>query len=132
MSCTAGASCTELQFVTALGARDSLSWNCIGPAVTLTLTGHEVRVIGSAVHSPVAFRMLIDNQDPGIDGDPQFTLCAVHWLDLAGLAGVHGRLYQRSRWLAVAAALVRRVCRHAGWDPKEISNLLGWQQIQLT
>lgn len=132
MSCTGTAPVTELQFATLLRDGDRDLFDCCGPTITLAFTAITVATLEDACESALARELLWSGYCPQYLDQVVFTLCVGHWMILACLAGTRGRAYDRGDWLGSATTLLARICQHAGWDIKELVNMLSWQRTQLT
>ncbi len=122
---------TELDFVLAMRGRTPAQ--CCGPLVTLPLIGYRLELLEASFHSPRALAVLWDGLvESATDDRLMFRLCVAHWLDLSYLAGFHGHRCSRRDWMGEAATLLKQVCRGAGWDAKEIANMMVWQRVRLT
>jgi hypothetical protein len=128
MSCAGSTPVTELQFATVLRDGDRDLFDCCGPTLTLPFTAITVAVLEDAFNSPVAHDLLWSGYCPQYLDEIVFTLCVGHWMVLACLAGTRGRVYQRHDWVGAATALLTRICVSAGWDIKELVNMLSWQR----
>ncbi len=118
---------SELDFVASLNGRNH---DCRGPLLSLTLPQLHITGIGDSLAG--RDDKLWSAADSTIGDCVTFTLCAAHWLDLSYLTGISGTLNSRRDWFLIATDLLHRILRSAGWDPKEMSNLLAWHRAQLT
>lgn len=131
MVCAGTARMTEFEFIQSMADRGRDE--CRGPLVELSLSAVRLDILETSFQSQIAVGLLWQGLVPHTDGAwLTFQLCAAHWMDLASLTSVRARQYLRGDWLAEASVLLNDVCRAASWDPKEISNLLTWQRVQLT
>ncbi len=130
------AAATEYEFVTSLAGR--APGQCHGPAVTLFLSGYRLELLEEALHSRQALDRLWDGFEPyeiawdGRDDKLAFRLCAAHWFDLSRRAGQVALISARRDLFGVAGVLLHEVLTGAGWDPKEVANMVTWQRVQLT
>lgn len=131
MGCVGTGTITELDFIASMANRGADQ--CRGPIVDLSFSAVRLDTLETAFDSDQASGLLWGGLVHRTDGAwLTFGLCAIHWMDLASLVGVRARQYVRGDWMAEASILLNQVCEQAGWDPKEISNLLTWQRVQLT
>ncbi len=122
---------TELDYI--LSLRDRQPAGCCGPLITLPVIGYRVELLETSFQSPAASALLWDGMLPNHDGDPlQFRLCAAHWMDLCYLCGMQGRRTNRRDWIGEATVLIKQVSTGAGWDAREIANMMMWQRVLLT
>jgi len=128
--CTGTGTQTELEFVHALRTR--AAGRCCGPAVILPLVAYRIEVLESAFTSR-AHELLWDGLVPVEDDDRLlFRLCAAHWMDLSYLVAMRGRDQHRGDWLGESVTLLKQICQGAGWDLKEVGNMMQWQRVALT
>ena len=118
---------SEMDFVASLKGRNH---DCRGPLLSLTLPHQHVTGIGDSLAG--RDDKLWSSIDTTSGDAVTFTLCAAHWLDLSYLTGVSGTLNCRRDWFLIASELLHQILNGAGWDPKEMSNLLAWRRGQLT
>jgi hypothetical protein len=83
-----------------------------------------------AINSQRATDVLWDGLALASSDRVTFALCGAHWMDLSYLAGLHGRLQGRRDWSAEGSALLKDICTSAGWDVKEIANMIVWRNLQ--
>lgn len=121
---------SEYEFVRSVGDRDHGA-QCRGPLVTLSFAGYSFDLLEESLHEHPVRTWLWAGFDPTQE-QMTYTMCAVHWMDVSYVAGVHAYRHRRSDWLHEASALLDRVCYASKWDTKEMSNLLTWQRMQLT
>lgn len=132
MTCLPSETRGELEFVQALISRDSGIGQCRGPLLRIAFRPFRVFALEHCMDSEVASDVLWDGFcGDGRDG-VQFELCGAHWMDLAALCQMRALQYHRADWTAEGEQLLRDVCRTAGWDAKEILNMLVWQRERLT
>ncbi len=121
---------TELTFVQALAGRGESQ--CVGPGIELALEPYRVTFLSVIFGSHLANALLWGGHRTNGPMGLHFHLCAAHWLDLCALTWLRSRQYRSKAWHVEADRLLRDLCEHAGWDPKEIVNLFAWQRTQLT
>lgn len=131
MACVPAESQSEWEFVRSLFDRPSHD-DCEGPLLHLCLSTEQVCVFERIFDSERASDMLWAGLRAVSDDAVSFRLCAVHWLDLASLIYARSRQHDRSDWSMSAISLLAAVCMAAGWDAKEIVNMLTWQRTRLT
>ncbi len=133
MQCVGTGAQTEFEFIRSLRDRGREGFGeCRGPLLTLTLSGHGLQTLEDSLMSCGAHETLWSGFQRSAAADMAFTLCAAHWMDISHVAGNHARQYQRTDWFAEASSLLKRTLHTAGWDPKEIANMVAWQRVQLT
>jgi hypothetical protein len=131
VSCTGSVCRTELDFITALRRRGSGA--CCGPLLTLALVTRRLETMETALaHSERAGEVLWAGFVRGDDPPFRFALCAGHWLDIGFTIQIRAIRLQQLIWRNESINLLRQVCQEAGWDPKEISNMMTWQRVLLT
>jgi len=118
---------TELDFVASLTGRNH---GCRGPLLSITLPQPHITGIGDSLATRAD--QFWSAASPATGDSFTFTLCAAHWLDLSYLCGISGTLNGRRDWFNIATDLLNAILRSAGWDPRELSNLLAWRRGQLT
>lgn len=130
MACLPSQTCNELEFVSALLSR--AHGQCRGPLMRFAFGPYRVFALEHIMDSAVASDVLWDGfQGEGPDG-VHFELCAAHWVDLAALCELRSLQYRRVDWHETAESLMDKLCASAGWDPKEISNMIAWKSERLT
>ncbi len=129
MGCVGTEKVTEFEFINSVRGRSS--GECRGPLLALSFTGLTLETLEESFVSYPAYALLWSGFTPS-DGLITFSLCAAHWMDLSYLAGINGRRHDRADWFNVASLLLRQLLDAAGWDAKEISNMVTWQRVQLT
>lgn len=130
MACLPTETRGELEFVHALLARDL--GQCRGPLLRIAFWPYRVFVLEQIMDSSLASDVLWDGfQEDGCLG-VHFELCGAHWIDLAVLLLLRAMQYRRLDWSDEADQLLENVCASAGWDSKEISNMIAWQSERLT
>jgi len=120
---------TEWEFFRATRTREPDG--CCGPLLKLEISDQQFHRIDEAINDGRA-RDLLTLQD---DESPQplwFLLCAAHWMDLIYVVGVKAVTQQEAVWFNTATVLLVQVCQAAGWDPKEVANLVKWRILSLT
>lgn len=126
MVCRDAGHCTEIDFVASLRERDH---DCRGPLLEIALP--EPHFIGIGDSLAVSDRLWAAAAT-ATDDTVTFSLCAAHWMDLSYFTGVSGVVNGRPDWSLIANDLLCAILRAAGWDFKEMSNLLAWRRAQLT
>lgn len=126
-ACRDAGPCTELDFVASLAGRNH---DCRGPLLPITLPQPHIEGIGDSL--AVRGDTFWSSSTPAAGNSFTFTLCAAHWLDVSYLCGISGTLNGRRDWFNIATELLNAILRTAGWDPREMSNLLAWRRAQLT
>lgn len=122
----------ELEFVHALVARRCPVAECCGPLLRIAFWPYRVFVLEHLMDSPDASDLLWDGfMSDGAVGI-HFELCGAHWMDLVAVCQLRAAQYRRSDWGGQADQLLVDVCTTAGWDPKEILNMMAWQRERLT
>lgn len=122
---------TELEFVHSLRGRQV--GECRGPLVEIELPARLAeRLEDSFCGNVAALDILTESLHVACGTSATFRLCVAHWLDLAHVSVLHGQEHRNRQWVEVADNLFQRACRTAGWDPKELSNMLVWQRAKLT
>ncbi len=131
MQCRGTSSITEWQYVHQLHGRQGGS--CCGPLVTLPLVDGRLDRLEEGLQSEMASRLLWSGLVDALEVNPRmFRLCAVHWMELCYLISNHAHTSRRRDWWGEASLLLRQICAGAGWDPKEIANMMMWQRVRLT
>lgn len=125
MACVGSDKITEYDFVTKLDSRRFE--DCLGPLVALAFTGYRLSVLEESLDVPGAHECFWEGYIPADSCRLTFRFCAIHWMDLAYLAGTRARQQRRSDWWGEANVLLKETCEAADWDVKEISNLLRWR-----
>lgn len=124
---------TEMDFVRA--SVDRQPGQCLGPLLGLWFEWSRLDILADVSLGSRAYDRLRDGFEQTVsDQEIMFSLfsqCAAHWFDLAMLVGLGARLNEHPSWASEAATLVHQTCTNAGWDVKEISNLLHWQRAQV-
>lgn len=132
MSCTPTSTPTELDFVQALYSRLSTDYSCAGPLVHMSLWPWRVftleRIFDNAEASDLLWSGFLSDGYVGV----HFSLCAAHWMDLACLTWIRATQSGRPDSASEAQALAQDLCFSAGWDVKEIVNMLAWRRARLT
>lgn len=123
---------SELDFVRALRDRSREFGACRGPLLRLSFGAYRLATLEDTFDSAAAHDLLWAGFHPEHLDAMDFTLCAVHWMDLSCLIWYRSHQAGRSDWHANADQLLRDTCNAAGWDPKEIENMFAWQQARLT
>lgn len=130
MACLPTPTHGELEFVHELVTRDL--GQCRGPLLRITFRPYRVSLLELIMNSTAASDVLWD----GFQGESyhglHFERCAAHWMDLAALCGLRAAQYRRVDWSTTADRFMENVCTTAGWDTKEIVNLIAWQGEKLT
>lgn len=127
MSCTPDERTSELDFARSLTTRTSDE--CSGPLVSMDVTSRQVCELEEIFSSQLAVDVLWDGyQGSEAIGPLHFSICGAHWLDLVALVLLRSHQQQRQDWYWCANALVQTLCRSAGWDDKELNNMLVWQR----
>lgn len=115
---------SEFEFVQAMIGRRVTE--CLGQTVTLTLGKFildDLDDVLFACHMGDLHSRLWDGYVDENHGRFTFTLCAGHWMVVAAYAGTVDRNRPADRpgdgilWMTIKAA---------GWDHKEVANLLSW------
>jgi hypothetical protein len=129
--CFTAGPCTELEFVQALNIR--LPGTCLGPGVALAVPYTRMVMLEDALREPLAIDFVWDRLiKDEITEQPLHAMCAAHWLDIASLVSVNARGHENAAWAELSSWLLINICRTAGWDPKEVSNLFIWRRVPLT
>lgn len=121
---------TEYEFIQSI--RDRRPGDCRGPHATLKLWRHQIGLldecfeIGTAPHDLLWQNFQADHP---FEGFCVFRLCAAHWMDLSYLVGIRSRENGRVDWMALGSSLMHKACLGAGFDPKEIINMIHWQRV---
>jgi hypothetical protein len=131
MGCSATEASTEYDFVTAIVRLRTDGLCCVGPYVRLGFSASTLEQIESAFMSPVAHDLLWAGYEPEPIDAMYFTLCALHWMELACLVNHRGHMFDDIDWQNQGATLLERICQTQGWDPKEIANGLAWRTTTL-
>ncbi len=123
---------TEYEFIASM--RHRAPGQCRGPALSLPLSAYRLELLEeAAVGAPALVERLWDGFQPWAEcRQLSFTMCAGHWFDLSYTAGVNARRTGRRDWFDAAGALLSQAMDIAGWDPKEIANMVNWQRVSLT
>jgi hypothetical protein len=121
---------TEFEFIRQLA--DRRPNECRGPLIGHIFSGYTVAGLEESFQSESAHDLLWDGFLPDCDTGLAFELCAAHWMDLACLTTARSRQHARRDWHALATFVLRETTTAAGWDLKEISNLLVWRRVPLT
>lgn len=133
MACTADNPATnEFEFVRDVHTRTREFGECRGPLLRLSFSAWRLAVLEDAFESETAHELLWAGFHPEHADAMDFTVCAVHWMDLSCLVWLRARRFGRADWHAEADQLLRDACSAAGWDPKEIVNMFAWQRARLT
>jgi hypothetical protein len=141
VGCTGTDRVTEYEFIWSLDDRVD-SWDCCGPMLSLAISPYRLALIIDAIHSHEeafhssnAYQVLWAGHASAVQAwgsvSPDrviFALCAAHWMDLSFLTGLYGRLYERRDWMAEGTGLLKEICITAGWDVKEIANMIAWRK----
>lgn len=122
----------ELEFVLSLTTRQRAIGQCRGPLLRIAFWPYRVFVLEHVLDSKIASDLLWDGFCDDGCKELRFELCGAHWMDLASLCQVRADQYRRVDWSAQAGQLLRDVCQAAGWDEKEILNMIVWQRERLT
>jgi hypothetical protein len=132
MACRQSTALSELEFVHALMGRDEELTQCKGAVIGIELWSYKVHVLEEIFDSQVASDLLWD----GFTGDGgkviTFQLCCAHWFDLAVLIELRAAQHCEPAYHHVAAQLLMALCHEAGWDPKELLNMVAWSRERLT
>lgn len=130
MSCEQSASVNELEFFAQIRRRPT--GHCLGQLITLSLWSWQVyqleRIFQDGPHSELLWSGFVDDRYVGI----QYQLCAAHWFDLLWFAGLMAYRDNRRDWAVQAGSLLSDLCYVAGWDRKEVSNLITGMGARLT
>lgn len=132
MPCKGSGDTNEHEFVAQVVRERTDYLDCCGPLVRSGFTALQLYRIEEAFQSTAAHDLLWDGFDPDPIDAMYFTLCALHWLELACLVSLRGHQYDDSEWRVTGADLVYKICATQTWDPKEIANAFTWQQVRLT
>ena len=132
MTCTPTDAHTEMEFVHSLTTRSREVGECRGPLLRIALWSGRVVELQRIFHSRIADELLWSGVHPDGALGIHFSLCAAHWVDLAALCWVRARGQAKREWAVEALRLLRDVCQVAGWDAKELSNMLSWHGARLT
>lgn len=128
MGCTDAGTQSEYEFVRSSADREPGS--CSGPLLTLSFAAFRLAQLEAALPSDSADFLWDGFQ---LDTGPlTFAHCAAHWMDLSLHAGMSARLHRRGDWFNGASHLLDLIFTTAGWDRKEMANLLLWRRVQLT
>lgn len=126
-TCVGAGRQTEFEYIVSLRGREP--GTCRGPLLGIVIGPRRLEILERAV--PEAHDLLWDSFEPYLD-QMFFVLCAGHWMDLAYFCGLRARQNRNGEWFAEANALLDQMFAEARWDPKEISNMVTWQRVQLT
>lgn len=132
MACLGSGSASEYEFVSAVVHERRNIHTCCGPLIKQGFLAPRLARIEDSFMSPMAHDLLWDGFDPEPIDAMYFTLCALHWMELACLVALRGHQYDDSAWRAEGSILLLRICATVGWDAKEIANAFTWQQVRLT
>lgn len=130
MPCEQCSDMNELEFFDQMRDRDDRC--CLGPLIKLSLWSWQVyqleRIIQGARHSDLLWSGFVTDRYVGI----HFELCAAHWFDLIWFAGVMAHRHRRRDWAVQSGSLLCDLCYAAGWDQKEVANLITRMGVRLT
>lgn len=128
---------TEFDFVVSMDDRQP--GECRGPMVTLGLTGMRLYRLQAGLRDEAAAGLLFSGLDNAVRecGNESlvrltFSLCAAHWFYLSFVLGVHAHESRRADWFAEANLLLTDLCLGAGWDIKELANMVRWREVDFT
>jgi hypothetical protein len=106
--------------------------SCLGPEITMSLWSWQVgqleRIFQGAPHSDLLWSGYVNVKSVGLE----FQLCAAHWFDLVWYAGLAAFRDNRRDWAAQSGMLLTDLCLAAGWDHKEVANLITNMGARLT
>lgn len=132
MGCQESGSATEYEFVSDIVRRDRSPHTCCGPSVRLGFAAVRLACIEESFLSPQAHDLLWEGFEPDPIDAMYFTLCALHWMELACLVSMRGHMYDNAVWRSEGSILLTDICAQHGWDAKEIANAFTWQRVRLT
>lgn len=121
---------TELQFIQA--SRGRATAECGGPLLVLSLSLAQLSVLNDAASDAAIARLWVASAGVNAHRGLDFQLCAAHWMDLIYWCGIHSALLECPASFTLACALIRALAQAAGWDMRELANLLAWQRVALT
>lgn len=132
MGCHESGYSNEHEFVAQVTRSRADIWSCCGPRVTLAFSPVRLAEIEDALKSPSAHDLLWGGYDPAPIDAMYFTLCALHWMEIACLLSLRGYQFQCEPWRSEGSSLLEDLCREISWDAKEIANAFTWQRLRLT
>jgi hypothetical protein len=132
MACQSTGALGELDFAHSLLSRDHDLNDCTGSLIMMGFWSYQVFLLEHIFESKSASDLLW----AGFTGDGadcvQFELCCAHWFDLAVLVELRAAQHRRKDWADQAARLFQCLCALAGWDAKELLNMVAWTRERLT
>lgn len=132
VSCVENGRIGEAEFVEIYCDRQRPSARCAGARHTKSFVPWRLADIEDAIGTGLMHGVLWSNFEPWHTGRLTFTLCALHWMDLATAVTIGAYLFGQTLWIDEAVRLIRDTCHGVGWDLKEISNMFVWQRVPLT
>lgn len=125
MACVGKPVHTEWEFIQSLHDRKDGD-ECRGPVVQLAFRPFRLSELERGLDTDADYALLwsgfVPHTAPTIG--LTFALCVLHWMDIAGRLMWKATESHDDAMLTDASVLVQASCRLAGFDPKEISNLL--------
>lgn len=106
---------------------------CLGRLIKFSLGSGSIYQLersfeGSPRHSDLLWSGFVGDHHVGII----FELCAAHWFDLIWFIGLMAFRHRRRDWAGQSGSLLRDLCYAAGWDEKEVSNVITSMGARLT
>jgi len=130
MGCEGTGPLTEFEYIASLRNREPDQ--CRGPRLGLAFSAWGLQTLEDSLCSEDAEELLWSGFEPVAGDRVVFILCAAHWMDLSYRSGVNGRTLGRPDWFSAGSNLLVHILAAAKWDPKEITNMVTWQRVQLT
>ncbi len=132
MTCQGSGSSDEYAFVAEIVNKRRDVHTCCGPLVRQGFSASRLAGIEECFDSAIAHDLLWAGFDPEPVDAMYFTLCALHWMEIACLVSLRGHQYDDAELRMTGTVLLMGICATLSWDPKEIANAFTWQQVRLT
>lgn len=131
MPCEQSSSMNELEFFGRFRGREDGC--CLGPVIKFSLGSWQIYQLerifqGSSRHSDLLWSGFVGDSHAGI----LFELCAAHWFDLIWFIGLMAFRHRRRDWAIQSGSVLCDLCYAAGWDRKEVANLITSMGVRLT
>ncbi len=132
MACRGTVCPTEHDFVAQVVHERESIHTCCGPLIKQGFIAQRLARLEDSFQSGMAHDLLWAGFDTEPTDAMYFTLCALHWMELACLVSLRGHQFDDPALRSEGTILLSNVCATVGWDAKEIANAFTWQQVRLT
>lgn len=115
---------SELEFIQTSGSGETNQ--CRGQIVGISLDIRAANYVADFFHSAGLGPLFMGGLTNRNETTARFDFCVRHWFDFTSL--LYGRAKQESNpyWEQAAKRLYRGACQAAGWDYRELENMVGW------